>query len=850
MFEGAFKVCDCTLRHGTVSWSLRVKASSGALILAAALFAAAPLQADTAPAAATPTLAPAASTHSYTFAPPSITSATVMMARAFRPKPETCGNRAPGSLPVLAPAPANQTSCMMSPFGAHKWAHCPVFPPSPVVSLGINNSPPPQQQTSFVVGDTIDGIQTGVSLVTGHVQLDQGDRRVTTDKMTYDSNTGIAVMDKGLNYYAPRLELTSPSGIYDTADGSGTFQMALFQLPFRNGHGNANVFNSLDDDHSQLYQVQYSTCPPGQDDWLLTAPDLYLDTDDDLGEAHDVTIHFFGVPIFWSPYLNFPISDARKSGFLGSNLSFDVINGIEFSAPYYLNLAENYDLTLFPRVITKRGLENGAELRWLDEYNQGYLFGDTLPHDQVADKERSEVMFRNNTHFDEFNSMEAVYQWVSDDRFFRDLGSDIAIPSTSLLARRLQYNYDDEADWVFMSQLEDFQVIAPFIPRPLFSYRRLPQMVLDWSNNTDFTGPQYNFYAEFVRFQRDLRIGTKRSDIKPSVSFPLTDPAAYFTPTIAWRMTDYDLDSDTVTPYRQPAFTVGDRHQSREVPIFDIDTGLFFDREGESYTQTLEPRLYYLRVPYRNQDDIPVFDAVQPQFSYLQLFSDNRFYGADRQGDANQLSYALTTRFLDSLTGAQVLEADIGQTRYFADRRVHLDRDVPPDTTLYSDVVGDVLYNLNQVWSADYSQLWNPNTRQTDLASVLLQYHPGYQQVVNLGYEFLRPNVKQTTVSYAWPLKGAWSWVGGWNYDVVHKETLEWLWGFEYDSCCWDFQLAHRHYLTPNRRYDNVFFFSLQLKGLGTVGRHLQELLTRDILGYANDQFSEPLQPEEQPTPE
>jgi LPS-assembly protein len=830
-----------------------VKVSSGALILAIALLAAAPLQADTtsAPAAVT-TRAPAASTHNYSFAPPSVTSATVLMARAFRPKPETCENLAPGSLPVLAPAPVNQTGCMMSPFVYNKWARCPVFPAAPVIPLGISSksAPPPQQQTSFVVGDTIDGIQTGVSLITGHVQLDQGDRRVTTDKMTYDSNTGIAVMDKGLNYYSPRMELSSPSGIYDTSDGTGTFQASVFQMPLRNGRGTASVFNSLDDDHSQLYEVQYTTCPPGHDDWLLTAPDLYMDTVDNLGEGHDITIHFFGVPIFWAPYLNFPITDARKSGFIGSTFSWDVLNGFEISAPYYLNLAENYDLMLFPRVITKRGLENGAEFRWLDEYNQGFLFGDYLPHDQVADRERSEFMFHNATHFNEFNSLDSLYQWVSDDRFFRDLGSDIAIPSNSLLGRHLQYTYDDEADWMFMSQLEDFQVIAPFIPRPLFSYRRLPQVVVNWSNNTDFTGPQYDMYAEFVHFQRDLRIGTKRSDVKPSVSFPITDAAGYFTPTIAWRMTDYDLDSNTVTPFSQPAYTIDDRHESRETPIFDIDTGLFFERDGESYTQTLEPRMFYLRVPYRDQTQIPVFDAVQPQFSYLTLFSDNRFYGADRQGDANQLSYALTTRYLDAFTGVQVFEADIGQVRYFADRRVQLDRNTQPDTALYSDVVGDMLYNLNQVWGVDYSQLWNPTTRKTDLASILLQYHPGYQQVVNLGYEFLRPNVKQTTVSYAWPLTGSWSWVGGWNYDVIHHETLEWLWGVEYDSCCWNFQLAHRHFLMPNQKYDNVFFFSLQLKGLGTVGRHLQDLLQRDILGYANDQFSEPLQPEEQPNPE
>jgi LPS-assembly protein len=446
--------------------------------------------------------------------------------------------------------------------------------------------------------------------------------------------------------------------------------------------------------------------------------------------------------------------------------------------------------------------------------------------------------------------LSTLYEWVSDDQYYRDLGSDLRTTSTAILPRHIQYTYDDEMDWSFMTQFQDFQTIAPGVAPERFSYRRLPQVVVQWSNNDDLMGPQYGFYGEAVRFQRDLRVGADRTDIKPTVSLPFSNAAGYFTPTVAWRLTDYDLSGDSFTPFHQPTIQVDDRHESRSTPIFDIDTGLFFDRDAGDYVQTLEPRLYYLRVPYRDQEQIPIFDAVQPRFSYLQLFSDNRFYGADRQGDANQLSYALTSRFLDSLTGVQLFQVDIGQARYFAERRVQLNPGTPADTTTYSDVVGDVLYDLNEVWTASYSQLWNPVTRQTDLASVLLQYHPGYQEVLNFGYEFLRPNIKQPTVSFAWPLKGAWSVVGGWNYDVVHHQTLEQIWGFEYDTCCWNFQLAHRRYLMPNRRFDNVFFFALQLKGLGMIGKHLEDLLQRDILGYTDSQFSQPLQPEEQPTPQ
>lgn len=795
-----------------------------------------------------PTPAPAASTH-VTLAPPSVTAAAVLMGRAFRPQPQTCDAQTPGQQPILSPARTDQPSCLLSPFNVDQWARCPVFPAAPVVGSAVRLLPT-DKQPAFIAGDHIEGTQDGVSVIDGSVQLDQGDRRVTADRMSYDSRSGIATLQKDIQYASPSMVLNSSSGEYNTQTGTGSFKDTTFLMPNRNGHGTSGIFNALDDNHSQLYGTTYTTCPPGKVDWLLSAPDMYLDSATNTGEGHNVTIHFLGVPVFWSPYLNFPLNDQRKSGFLSSDFSFDVINGFEVSAPYYFNLADNYDATLYPRIITKRGVQTGGEFRWMDEVDQGSVYGAYLAHDQVADRERGQFILTDTANFNEFNQLGILYNWVSDFDYFHDLGSDLAINSTAFLPRDVAYTYDDEADWLVLSQFQDFQTLDPTIPRQLYTYRRVPQMVVSWSNNQDVTGPQYSFYAEGVRFQRDQRIGAWRGDIKPSVSLPMGNAGAYFTPTLAWRLTDYALDSASYTPFNGQTVQVADRHLSRSLPIFDIDTGLNFDRDGGAYTETLEPRLFYLRVPYRDQNQIPVFDAVQPDFSYLQLFSDNAFYGADRQSDANQLSYAVTTRVLDSLSGAQIFQFDLGRTRYFADRRVQFPG-TPTATALYSDVAGDALYNFGDVWTANYNQLWDPVTRQTDLASVLLQYHPAYRQIINLGYEFTRPNLKQTSVSFAWPLAGAWSWVGGWNYDVVNHQTLERIWGFEYDSCCWNFQILNRFYLMPNStKYDSVIFFSLQLKGLGLVGRHLEDVLQRDILGYTNTQFDEPLQPKEQPPPQ
>ncbi|HET7174551.1 MAG TPA: LPS assembly protein LptD [Gammaproteobacteria bacterium] len=808
-------------------------------------------------------------------APASSTSPEAMMARAFEGKSWTCISSSPGQSPSVEPAPRNETACTLSPFYHDSWGLCPAFPASPVLPLPPG-SPLPGQQQAFIIGDQIDGIQQGQSFITGDVQLDQGDHRVTGQKMTYDSNTGIALIKEDVNYYTPRLMVLSPSGSYDTNKGFGSFDDAEFLLPQRHGRGTADLVNSLDTDHSQMFGVQYTTCPPGHQDWLLKAPDLSLDMSTNTGIAHDVTIDFLGVPIFWTPYLNFPITDDRKSGFLSTEFSFDAINGFEIEAPYYFNLAPNYDLTLYPRPITKRGLQTGADFQILTPISYDYIYGSYMPHDMVYDKEygvtgnheRGQFTLKHNMIVNDNTSLTGDYNWVSDDEYFHDLSSDLSIVSSTYLNRNLKLKYGDGSDLHVATLMQDYQVIDPNIARTSYPYRRAPEVTIGLGNNSAVEGPEYTMDTEVVRFQRSERLGAWRFDTEPSVSFPMSSYFGYFTPTLAWRYTEYDLSEQQQAnlapgslPLQQNPF-LDDAHFSRSVPIFDIDSGLYFDRDiGDgSYLQTLEPRLFYLRVPYRNQNEIPIFDALGTTFSYAQLFSDNNFYGADRQSDANQLSYALTSRLLDPTTGAEILRGDIGQIRYLADRKVSIGTActssnipigcTPAATFLFSDIVGDLAYSLNDEWTVTHQQLWNPATRKTDLANVLFEYHPAYRQVVNLGYQYQRgannnPLVKQTDFSFSWPLTTNWSMVGRWNYDISSNPhlTLEDFIGLEYDSCCWNFQILHRHVVTGTRGgqplLDNVFFFQLSLKGLVTAGRHLDDLVESGILGYSDNAFTE-----------
>jgi len=710
--------------------------------------------------------------------------------------------------------------------GYNQWATCPALPPSPPPTAAAATSTlnPPTRVTA----DLLTGYVHGESLLTGNVRAIQGDKQLSAERMRYNSITGNTHALGDVHFSSSNILLQGPSADYNFNTLSGVFNDAQFSLPKRHGRGTAKILKALDKNHDLLTDMHYTTCPVGKHDWMLNAPDMELDEATNTGVGHNVTIDFFGVPIFWTPYINFPLNDDRKSGFLAPAFSFSTFTGTDITTPYYLNLAPNYDATLIPRIITKRGIDLGGEFRYLTDSSKGQLDLSYLPHDKLADQERGLLNFSDNTQLGNDWNFNTAYNWVSDNQYFQDLGDSLAIIATTSQERHAQLAYTT-TNLNFSTQIQDWQVVDPAIPPSNYPYKRLPQTLFSWQSDPENSGPQYAFNSELVQFQQDERLGALRLDLKPTASYTFGNAGYYFTPTTALRVTEWNLD--------QNVSTGSGTELSRVTPIISLDSGLFFQRDvGDSgnYIQTLEPRLFYLYVPNCDQSQIPLFDTLQPQFSFLQLFTDNRFYGADRQGDANQMSYALTSRLLDASDGSQLLEADIGQIRYFSNRYVQLPG-VAPQTNLFSDVVGNITLNLNDNWSASYGQQWDPTTRQTDLASIGVQYQPAFHQVINLAYRYNRLlNMKQTDLSFSWPLSTHWSMVGRWNYDVQNKLTLESFAGFEYDSCCWAFQVMHRRYITQTGQADAMIFFQLQLKGLTTIGRHLNDFLQNGILGYSD----------------
>jgi LPS-assembly protein len=587
------------------------------------------------------------------------------------------------------------------------------------------------------------------------------------------------------------------------------------------------VVHLLDPQHRQLDQATYTTCPPGNPDWLLSARQVDLDTEDGMGVAHHATMNLKGVPVLYTPYISFPIDDRRRSGFLIPGFGVSQESGLELSVPYYWNIAPNYDATLVPRLMRDRGVLLGTEFRYLHRHNNGILRAEYLPSDHKYDnKDRSLVSFEDNgnplprltTRIDASN--------VSDKDYFQDLGTTLVQSSQSFLKREADATYHGN-QWTLDTRVLDFQTVDPTVAVVNRPYKELPRVRFNAAPEQSLMGLRFGFDSEVTQFEKDKTVTGTRVDTQPRLTLPFERAAYFIKPSVSLRNTFYQLNDQSPGDPNSP---------QRTTAVADIDAGMFFDRSFQwgvtDYAQTLEPRLYYLFVPNKKQDDIPVFDTGDYDFNFWQLFQENRFSGPDRMGDANQLAVALTTRLLDPASGIQRLRASLGELVYFRNLEVTLPGE-PAITDNTSDLIGEFGVAFSREWNAETHIQWDPSASRTDRGDVQIQYRPDKRQLVNLSYRYRRATLNQTDVSFLWPLGDAWHLVGRWNYSLDDSTTLETLAGFGYESCCWAVQLVGRSYVNDvNGDRTNGVYAQVELKGLTGIGSQVDNLLERGILGY------------------
>jgi len=689
-------------------------------------------------------------------------------------------------------------------------------------------------------------LKTHDAVLTGRVTVQQDDRSVTADSVDYDDSGGRITVNGHVDFENPQLRVQSDAGSYDQTGGAD-FDVASFELLGQNGHGTARELSASPNGHVVLDDVRYTSCPVGDQDWMLQASSIDLDTVKRAGVAHHAWFDFKGVPIFYTPFISFPIGEERKSGFLFPLIGHSSSRGIELGAPYYFNLAPNYDLTLTPEWMSKRGTDLSEDFRFLTGASRGELEGTYLPDDLQTHTARSYFHITEVTDILPGLRVDANLAAVSDVDYFQDFAVGSAETSLTYLDRHVDLLYHDDA-WQVRAQLQNFQTIdstVHAIDRPYSSVPRIDAQA-DWPLGAGF---ELAFGSEAVDFQRDVGPTGLRLDLSPELRWGVRTPGYFFAPAIGLHFTQYDL---------QNVYSGEPATPTRDVPYGRLDMGLVFERSAGSAgqrTMTLEPRLVYDYVPYRNQNDLPIFDTALPDLNLTELFRTNRYVGNDRIGDANQLSLGLTTRLIDSSSGQQWIAATFGQIRYFTVPRVTLTQpgaNVPvqgylptplpgSEPSLYnaSDFVGDVSVAAYKNWSFNFDYEWNPYVNETEKEELALQYRPDLDHLANVAYRYQRGIQEQWDASFAWPINAHWNAVGRLVYSIMDRQTIEQVAGVEYRSCCWSIQLLQRRYLT-NRgtstepsTLDSSIALQFELTGLSSVQRPGLPILQRSISGYS-----------------
>lgn len=688
-----------------------------------------------------------------------------------------------------------------------------------------------EQAPVDVLAQSVTIIEQNQYRLSGQVDIRRADQRLAADRMDYDAQSQKA-QASGQVIYQDRLLLVQADQAHsDLAQDATSLSQVRYQLlggvpgkALDAGQGTAkevHVSRAGDRQTTRLSTVTFSTCPLGSNDWALEAESIELDHAAHQGRARDVRLRFKDWTLLALPYASFPIDDQRKSGFLMPGFGGSNNGGVDVSLPYYWNLAPNYDATLTPRLITRRGTMLGTELRYLAETHQGVFRGEWMPHDRLADRSRHSWSLQQQGVLSPHFYWVADLSRVSDDRYFEDFGDSLVGASVAWLPSNV-YLYGQGEGWHLEVGGDDTQIANPRVTDAVQPYRRLPRLAADWER--DFGDHlRLGAYTEAVSFHKDLAISGQRYDMRPYVEALWERAGWYVNPGLAYRHTFYRLD--------------GGAERSRGTPIFDFDAGLFLERPwtwwGQSMTQTLEPRLYYLRVPYRDQSDLPIFDTQELPFSFAQLFRWNRFTGADRQTDANQLTLALTTRWLEDSVGRERMRASIGQVRYFEPRRVQLPDAGAGWANDRSELAAEWEWTLNDRWRLMFSHLYDPDAQDTGLSAVRIQHRFGELGVANLDYRYRRGEIEQVDGSAVFPLTPRWRAIARWNYSWHENRTLEALAGLEYQSCCHAIRVLGRHYVR-NIEGDtaNGLFLELELRGLGSLGRKSEDFLQQAIAGY------------------
>ena len=589
--------------------------------------------------------------------------------------------------------------------------------------------------------------------------------------------------------------------------------------------GDAQMLYFEGDNKKRLLKARYTTCSADSDDWYINSGQLKIDDETKTAIATHSTVEFKGVPILYTPWINFPYANQRKSGLLAPTWGTTSKSGFELLAPFYWNISPNMDATIAARALSKRGVQLQGEFRYLEENYSGINNIEYLPSDNTSNKDRYYAKVKHLQNFGNGWSAGIDASTVSDDQYFSDLSTHIITTSQVNLLQQANLNYSGSV-WQFGALAQRYQTLD----KASYPYQRLPQITLNGTKDWDWGTARIQ--NQMVQFELDsnstlpVKSGA-RFNTYPSISVPISRSYGYVTPKIGVSYTSYNLNEVTDPWYSKTA--------DRTLPIFSLDSGLFFERDtrivSHNYTQTLEPRLFYVYIPYQDQSHLPVFDSGLMDLNMGTLFTENRYSGLDRINNANQLSYSLTSRMIDSETGEQRLAAMVGQRFYFDDQKVVLPGEaVRSDNS--SDIVAAATARLRNKWNLDAAWQYNTDSGDTVKANIGARYNPEPGKILNLSYRFTKDTLEQINLSSQWPLGRSYYGLARVNYSIFDGKTVEALGGIEYDAGCWQSRFVIQRVQTATAQANYALFFQLELGGIASIGSNPLQLINRNIPGY------------------
>ncbi|NOU43807.1 MAG: LPS assembly protein LptD [Methyloglobulus sp.] len=684
----------------------------------------------------------------------------------------------------------------------------------------------------------------------GNVDMKRADQRASANSANYDSVSETLDLHGNVFYSEDELSIATDTATLKLANEEARLRDTLFISPTMPLRGKANTVYRDSKSLSRYKDVAYTSCQPGNQDWVVHASDLKMNKETGKGAAKNAWVEFKGVPVFYSPYLSFPIDSRRNTGFLAPSYGNTTKGGFSLSAPFYWNIAPNLDATIRPRYYANRGILFAADFRYLTEMSKGQVSGEFMPNDSLysptdplTTQKRYLASIKNNTRFTQNISANLDLNVVSDKYYFSELGNALSFPTFSQIRSTADVFYID-SDWSLIGRVESYQTVDPTLTGRLKPYRRLPQINFNWKHEFDSLPVATALDSEYVYFQHDDSFlpDAHRFNVRPSVSFPIKTDSAYATPKVSLQHTQYLLD--------KPATFSSDTNISRTLPIASLDTGLFFEKDlkfaGGSYLHTLEPRLFYLYVPRVNQKDIPIFDTSLYDFSYNSLFRENRFNGTDRIQDANQITAAITSKVIDSASGLERLKFNIGQIFYFQNREVtapvirvgkyFLENTVQTNTL--SPLVAELGGQFNEHFAVDTAIQWDPDSNDILRGNAMLHFVNNPGELLNAGFTYRKSNlirdaldaelaksdaqilsdldiprsslqsyrnnsrivrgqdIVQSEFSFRWPVYDDWYAIGRWQYSFLYNKTQDAFLGLEKENCCWRFKIIGRHFTT------------------------------------------------------